>query len=166
MSFFWLEGWRFGVLVTDTSFTAPAVGEKNLQALAKHSAFEKLPLARNQQGAVKNLVAKPSEDPDHMGCTLFQSTGRWAGFFPYVLLRALFPGPESEQGASCRVTCVFSGCEERWRELAAKNSGRWSPGKEERGFKKLCVGENGIESSWDRNDLNSGGEGGMWTAGK
>lgn len=66
-------------MVTDTSFTAPAVGGKkktNLQALAKHSAFEKLPLARNQQGAVKNLVAKPSEDPDHMGCALFQSTGR------------------------------------------------------------------------------------------
>lgn len=47
-------------------------GKKNLQALAEHSAFEKLPLARNQQGAVKNLVAKSSEDPDHMGCTLFQ----------------------------------------------------------------------------------------------
>lgn len=50
--------------------------KKNLQALAKHSAFEKLPLARNQQGAVKNLVAKSSEDPDHMGCALFQSIRR------------------------------------------------------------------------------------------
>lgn len=52
-------------------------GEKNtLETLAEHSAFEKVPLARNQQGAVKSLVAKSSEDPDHMGCTLFQSVRR------------------------------------------------------------------------------------------
>lgn len=41
----------------------------------------------------------------------------------------------------------------RWRELAAKNSRRVRPGKEERGFKKLSVGENDIGSSWDRNNL-------------
>lgn len=73
---FWLEGWRFGDLVTDTSFTAPAVGGKKPPSFGQALSFEKLPLARNQQGAVKNLVAKSSEDPDHMGCTLVQSIRR------------------------------------------------------------------------------------------
>jgi len=45
-------------------------GRGNFQTLAKHRAFEKLPLARNQQGAVKSLVAKFCEDPDHMGCAV------------------------------------------------------------------------------------------------
>lgn len=83
--------------------------EKENQSLAKHWAFEKLPLARNQQGAVTSLVAKSCEDPDHMGCTLFQSIRRWAGFSPYVLLQALFPGQESKQGAfsPCKITMSF-----------------------------------------------------------
>lgn len=105
--------------------------KKNLQALAKHSAFEKLPLARNQQGAVRNLVAKPSEDPDHMGCAVFQSTGRWAGLFPYVLIQSRQrAGLWAESLSSC-----FSG----WREMVAKNSGRKEPRKgRERVQKSLC----------------------------
>lgn len=135
-------------------------GEKNLQALAKCSAFEKLPLARNQQGAVKNLVAKSSEDPDHMGCALFQSIGRWAGFFPYVPLQAVFPGPDSEQGTLCRVTVFFF---LRLWERDGESCQPVTPGEEERGFKKLSVGENGIGSSWD---MDNGDEDGMRTAGK
>lgn len=139
------------VLVADTSFTAPAVGGKIFQALAKHSAFEKLPLARNQQGAVKNLVAKSSEDPDHMGCTLcFRALGDEQDFSHTSCSCVL-------DQAATRALCVESlllswAVRKRWRQLAAKNSRRGRPGKEERGFKKPSVGENGIGSSWDRNN--------------
>lgn len=51
-------------------------GEKKPPSFGQALSFEKLPLARNQQGAVKNLVAKSSEDPDHMGCTLVQCIRR------------------------------------------------------------------------------------------
>lgn len=151
MSVFWLEGWRFGVLVTDTSFTAPTVGEKFLQALAKHSAFEKLPLARNQQGAVKNLVAKSSEDPDHMGCTLFQSIRRWAGFFPYVLLWALFLRADSEQGTLCRVTVFF------FLRLWGRGGESWQPKTPGEGGQER---KRGVSKSflWDRMGL-----GALWT---
>lgn len=82
------------------------------------------------------------------------------------------PGPVSwtRQGAGHFVQshCVLlsQAVRKRWRGMAAKNSRRRRPGKGERGFKNLCVGENGIESSWDRNNLNSGDEDGMWTAKK
>lgn len=35
-----------------------------------------------------------------------------------------------------------------WRELAAKNSRRRRPGREERGFKILSIGENGFEEQF------------------
>lgn len=69
-----LEVWCFGHRYI--IYCSSSGGEKKPPSFGQALSFEKLPLARNQQGAVKNLVAKSSEDPDHMGCTLVQCIRR------------------------------------------------------------------------------------------
>lgn len=79
------------------------------------------------------------------------------------------PGPVSwtrqRAGYFVQSHCVLlsQAVRKRWGELSASNSRRGRPGEEERGFKKLSVGENGIGSSWD---MDNGDEDGMRTAGK
>lgn len=123
-------------------------------------------VARYQQGAVKSLVAKSSEDLDHMGCTLFQSIRRWAGFSPYVLLQALLPVPNSKQGTfSLRKITVFflvheeemeGAASQKLKERKARKGGDW--------FQKLALRESGVER--ETVSMDSGDEDRMWTAEK
>lgn len=172
---FWLEGWRFDVLITVTSFTVPTKevgGKKNLQTLAKHWAFEKLPLARNQQGAVRSWVAKSCEDPDHMGCTLVSEHQEMSRIFPPTSCsRPLFPGPENKQDAFslCKITVFFflKAVRKRWRELPGSPQGEESQERRKQDLKASYRRQWGWELlGRETVSMDSGDEDEMWTTEK
>lgn len=152
----WCFGHRYIIYCSNRRETPPSPPQKKTNPPNFGQAISFWEVARYQQGAVKSLVAKSSEDLDHMGCTLFQRIGRWAGFSPHVLL----PGPNSKQGtfSLCKMTMFFLVHEEemegaasqKLKERKARKGGDW--------FQKLAIRENGVESSWETVSVDSGDE--------